>query len=54
MLHYEFTCLACNKKFPLVLTVSEYEKGALKCPKCGSKKLEQRWAAFFAVTSKKS
>ncbi len=54
MPQYEFTCLACNKNFSLILAVTEYEKGALKCPKCGSKKLEQRWAAFFAVTSKKS
>ncbi len=54
MPQYEFTCLACKKNFSLILTVTEYEKGVLKCPKCGSKKLEQRWAAFFAVTSKKS
>ncbi len=54
MPRYEFSCLACKKKFSVFLTVSEYEKGKIKCPKCGSKKVEQRWAAFYAVTSKKS
>ena len=54
MPQYEFLCQACNKKFSVVLTLSEFEKGKVKCPKCGSTKLEQQWAAFFAVTSKKS
>ncbi len=26
----------------------------IRCPKCGSKKVEQEYVAFFAVTSKKS
>ncbi len=54
MPQYEFICSACKKKFSLLLTVSEYEKAKFKCPKCRSKKVEQRWAAFYAVTSKKS
>jgi putative FmdB family regulatory protein len=54
MPQYEFLCLACKEKFSLVLTLSEYEKREIKCTKCGSKKVEQRWAAFYAVTSKKS
>ena len=41
MPHYEFICQACGKKFSVVLTLSEYEKGQVKCPKCGSKKVEQ-------------
>jgi putative FmdB family regulatory protein len=53
MLQYEFVCLACKKRFSLVLTLSEYEKREIKCPKCGSKKVEQCWAAFYAVSSKK-
>jgi hypothetical protein len=36
------------------MTVTEYEKKKVKCPKCGSKKVEQRLASFYAVTSKKS
>jgi putative FmdB family regulatory protein len=53
MPQYEFVCSACQKRFSLVLTLSEWEKREIKCPKCGSKKVEQCWAAFYAVTSKK-
>lgn len=53
MPHYEFTCLACKKKFSVVLNVSQYEKRKLKCPRCGSKRLEQPWTAVYTITSKK-
>jgi RNA polymerase subunit RPABC4/transcription elongation factor Spt4 len=36
------------------LTIAEHGKEKLACPKCGSKNVEQRWSAFYAVTSKKS
>ncbi len=56
---YEYVCHACKKQFEKVLTLAEYEtyaagKAKMACPKCGSKDVEQAWAAFFAVTSKKS
>ena len=54
MPQYEYLCLACNKRFSLVLTLDEHEKGKVKCAKCGSTKVEQQWAAFYATTSKKS
>ena len=54
MPYYEYLCQDCNKKFSLALTVAEHDKGKIKCPKCGSSKLEQQWAAFYATTSKKS
>ena len=54
MPQYEFFCQACEKQYSVVLTLAEYEKGGTKCPHCGSDKVEQRWAAFYAVTSKKS
>lgn len=54
MPHYEYRCQACKKKFTLVLSVADHDKGKIKCPKCGSAKVEQQWAAFFATTSKKS
>ncbi len=54
MPQYEFYCQDCKKTFSRVLTLAEYDKGGVKCPHCGGKKLEQRWAAFYAVTSKKS
>jgi putative FmdB family regulatory protein len=54
MPHYEYLCTQCNKKFSVVLTIEEHEKGKVKCPKCGGTKVEQQWAAFYATTSKKS
>jgi len=54
MPHYEYLCKSCQKKFSTVLTLAEYEASKVKCPKCGSTKVEQQWAAFFATTSKKT
>jgi putative FmdB family regulatory protein len=51
---YEYLCKRCAKKFTLVMSVSEYEKKKVKCPKCQSTKVEQKVQSFFAVTSKKS
>jgi putative FmdB family regulatory protein len=51
---YEFECHKCKKKFSLVLSLSEYENKKPKCPKCGSKQVEQLIQPFFAITSKKS
>ena len=51
---YEYVCKDCKKAFGLIMTITEYEKGHVACPKCKSKKVEQKPAAFFAVTSKKS
>jgi putative FmdB family regulatory protein len=56
MPQYNFLCRACKKEFSKILTLSEHEheKGKIVCPHCKSKDVEQRWAAFYAVTSKKS
>ncbi|HKT12561.1 MAG TPA: FmdB family zinc ribbon protein [Terriglobia bacterium] len=51
---YEYVCKECNKKFTCVLTITEYEKTVLACPKCKSRKVEQLPTAFFAVSSRKS
>jgi len=51
---YDYICKKCRKSFELVLTLGEHDKNNIKCPKCGSKNVEQVFAAFFAVTSKKS
>ena len=50
---YDYVCKDCHKPFELVLTLQEHEKD-IKCPKCGSKNVEQEATAFFAVTDKKS
>ena len=54
MPHYNFFCRACKKEFSKIMTLAEYEKGKIVCPHCKSKDVEQRWTAFYAVTSKKS
>jgi putative FmdB family regulatory protein len=54
MPRYEFYCEDCKKPFELILSLTEYEKNKIKCPKCGSEHVHQEVAAFFAVTSKKS
>ena len=54
MPHYEFFCQKCKKFFDKILSLVEYEEGEVLCPHCGSKKVEQRWSTFSAVTSKKS
>ena len=52
--HYEFFCHACKRLFSKILSLVDYEKGRVVCPKCGSKKVEQRWSDFTVITSKKS
>ena len=53
MPHYEFFCHDCKKLFSKILSLVDYENGRVVCPKCGSKKVEQRWSAFTVITSKK-
>ena len=54
MPQYDYFCLDCQQTFSQVLTLIEHDKERIACPKCGSKKVEQRPSAFYAVTSKKS
>jgi putative FmdB family regulatory protein len=51
---YEYFCKDCKKTFTIIMTLAEYSKAHVACPKCKSKKVEQKPAAFFAVTAKKS
>ncbi len=54
MVHYEFFCHACKKSFSKVLSLVDYEEGAVLCPHCRSKEVEQQGSAFSAITPKKS
>jgi putative FmdB family regulatory protein len=54
MPRYEFMCEKCKKSFELIMTISEREKGAMKCPKCKGTKVVPQIAGFMAQTSKKS
>ena len=51
---YDFKCDDCKKRFSLTLTVQDRSRGRIKCPKCGSRKVEQQYESIYAVTSKKS
>jgi putative FmdB family regulatory protein len=51
---YEYFCKECKKTFTTIMTLAEYDKAQVACPKCKSKKVEQKAATFYAVTSKKS
>ena len=54
MPNYEFLCKDCNTIFTKILTIARHDQERIACPHCGSKKVEQRWSSFSAVTSKKS
>lgn len=54
MPQYNYLSQACKKAFSEVLTLSESEKGTIVRPHCKSKVVAQRWAAFYAITSKQS
>ncbi|NQT56078.1 MAG: zinc ribbon domain-containing protein [Desulfobacteraceae bacterium] len=51
---YDFICEKCNKKFTLIISLSEYEKKKFRCPKCKSTRVKQQVTSFQTVTSKKS
>ena len=51
---YEYKCLNCKKAFTLIMSLSEYEKGKVKCPKCGKGRVKQQITEFMVQTSRKS
>jgi putative FmdB family regulatory protein len=54
MPRYEFTCESCRKDFELTLTFAERSEAKVKCPSCGSDKVNPRLTVFTAKTSRKS
>jgi putative FmdB family regulatory protein len=51
---YEYRCKDCGTLFERTLTLVAHDREPGDCPKCGSKKVEQEFTTFYAVTSKKS
>jgi putative FmdB family regulatory protein len=52
---YEYKCKGCGRTFEKVIGIRKHEHaGKPECPKCHSHKVEQRPAAFQAVTSSKA
>ncbi len=54
MPRYAFVCEECKKQFEQTLHMDEIGKAKLKCPGCGSEKVQQEFAAFYASTGRKS
>jgi putative FmdB family regulatory protein len=51
---YEYHCDKCNRAVTISLSIREHDKGAVRCPKCGSKALRPLLSTFMSQTSKKS
>jgi len=51
---YDYKCKECKKPFTVTMTIGAHDKAHVACPKCKSRKVEQRFGSFFTVTSKKS
>ena len=55
MPEYEFECRKCGKEFTVQESMERHgEHHPVKCPKCGSTKVEQHFSSVFVKTSKKS
>ncbi len=61
MPYYEYECRQCGQKFESFQTYEEHDHHEdhdrhqpLKCPGCGSRKVEQLLAGVRVITSKKS
>jgi putative FmdB family regulatory protein len=52
---YDYKCTECRKSFAEQQSFEEHDRGKrVKCPKCGSRKVERVLSPVFAKTSKKS
>ncbi len=43
---YEFSCKKCGHQFEDLVSLAEVEAGKVKCPACGSKKIERGFSTF--------
>jgi len=48
---FEFTCRKCGHGFEELVSLAELEAGDLKCPACGSKRVEKELSAFATGSS---
>ena len=51
---YEYVCSGCGKKFGVIMTFSEHDKGRVACPKCKGRKVTQLFSTVFTKTARKS
>lgn len=51
---YAFKCRKCDETFEVSESLAEHAKHKEKCPKCGSKDLQQQFGGVQVKTAKKS
>jgi putative FmdB family regulatory protein len=51
---YEFVCRDCQKPFETIRPMAEATAAGVKCPACGSDRLDRIYSSVYAKTSKKS
>lgn len=51
---YDFVCNACNQRFEVFLTFSEYGKKTVTCSHCGSKNVRRRMTKVRIARSEES
>ena len=54
MPRYEFLCEKCQKPFEMTMTISEHEKGNVRCPTCKSTRVVPQLSGFMGRSAKKS
>jgi putative FmdB family regulatory protein len=61
MPYYEYECTKCGKKFEALQSFEEHDRHEeheghtpLKCPDCGSQRIEQLLSSVYVITARKS
>jgi len=52
--YYDYRCGQCRSKFTVKQTFEEHGRKKVKCPKCGTQKVDRLIGEVFTKTSKKS
>lgn len=48
---YEFCCRSCENRFEELASIASVENGGVKCPECGSGKVERLISSFSFSSS---
>ena len=51
---YEFVCRDCQKPFETIRPMSDAQATDVKCPACGSGRVDRIYSHVYAKTSKKN
>jgi putative FmdB family regulatory protein len=53
-MEYAFECRKCGERFHVTESLAEHDEHREKCPKCGSREVEQRIERVHVKTARKS